>query len=778
VNGPNALKTQVIYQFGEFRVNSLDRTLRRNDVLVPLNRRAFDVLLYLVANPGRVVTKEELLKNVWSDAVVDENNLNQSISALRKALDERPSEHSTITTLPGRGYQFVQHVETISPELTATVLLQQRIVTTHTEEAVPGLLPPRRRSWFVPAMLAFVVLAGCAGYLAWRRLRPKPNSATVVVANFLNTTGDATFDRTLDRALQIDLSQSPYMDVMSEREVVSVLGYMGRPADSTLTADLARQICERSNREAVLSGSIAGLGSSYVLTLEATGCNSGKELAAAKAEASTKEGVLAAVDSLADRVRSKLGESAESRESYQVPLDKATTPSIEALKAYSMGDYLGSLGREESESLAFYQKAVDLDPKFAMAWGAMASDFYNLAEYDKASATYKKAFQLSGPISAKEKLTIEAHYYAEGQRDIEGGIRIYKVWSETYPNDWAPLVNLCNQYTQLGQYPPAIEYGKRALQMQPDRGITYSVLARAFTRANRFDEARAVGAQAIQRGKDSVGLHATLYNIAVIEDDHAAQGHEAAWAAAHHDGWYNWYFPYLVATADASMGKLQQAEGNFRSSVDTARGEQAVESADGLLMDQAQMEFDFGFPEAARATLQRISNQQTDVPDLAVLYARLGDTAPAQRFLATYGSLTSDTGMTGKALPLVRSALALQKGRPYEAVAALEPARPYELDSFAVLVQRGIIYLQAKDGVLAAAEYKKILANPGVDPGRWTYPLAHLGLARAYALSGDTTASRNEYAALFAAFKDADPGLPVLRDARAEFAKMAASPSR
>ena len=175
---------------------------------------------------------------------------------------------------------------------------------------------------------------------------------------------------------------------------------------------------------------------------------------------------------------------------------------------------------------------------------------------------------------------------------------------------------------------------------------------------------------------------------------------------------------------------------------------------------------------------QRISNQQTDEPDLAVLYARLGDTAPAQRFLSTYGSVTSDTGMTGKALPLVRSALALQKGRPYEAVAALEPARPYELDSFAVLVQRGIIYLQAKDGVLAAAEYKKILANPGVDPGRWTYPLAHLGLARAYALSGDTTASRNEYAALFAAFKDADPGLPVLRDARAEFAKMAASPSR
>ncbi len=783
MNGPNVLKTRAIYQFGAVQVDPLNRAVQRNGVAIALNRRAFDVLVYLVTHPGRLVTKDELLKNVWSDAVVDENNLNQSISVLRKALDEHPCEHSCITTLAGRGYQFILPVETVGlagaedAGQPVSVLVQQRTVTTRvvTEEEPLRLLSPAKRRAGVTVTLGVIALAGVAGYLAWRRFHPRPNSAKVVVASFLNTTGDPTFDRTLDRALEIDLSQSPYMDVMSEREVVSVLQYMGRPTDSLLTADLARQICERSNREAVLSGSIAGVGSSYLLTLEATGCATGKELAAAKAQASTKEGVLAAVDSLADRVRSKLGESAQSRETYQVPTAQATTPSLEALKAYSMGDYLVSQGRDESESLPFFQRAVELDPKFALAYGQIATDYYNQAEFDKASLYYTKAFQLSGPISAKEKLLTEAHYYSEGLNDIEGGIRTYKVWAETYPMDWAPVVNLCNQYTQIGQYAAAIEAGQKALKLQPNRGITYSVLARALTRANRFEEAKAVGALAVQRGKDSTGLHATLYDIAFLQKDQTALARETAWAAAHSDGWYKWFFPYSVASADAATGKLQQAEELFNRAEQIAREEKSTESADSVLIDLAQMEVDFGLPGPARMALQRVSDQGTDQPDLAVLYAKIGDTAPAERYIAKYAKLTSDTEIAGKALPRVRAALALERGKPYEAIAALEAARPYEFYGYLTLAQRAEAYLKAKDGMHAAAEYKKILANPGIDPGTVAYPLAHLGLARAYALSGDAIASRNEYAALFGAFKDADPGLPVLRDARAE---MAALPSR
>jgi DNA-binding winged helix-turn-helix (wHTH) protein len=287
------MKADEIFQFGEFRVDPQDRTLRRNDAQVGLNRRAFDVLLYLVRNPGRVITKDELLKHVWPDAFVDENNLTQSISVLRRALDERPGAHNYIATLPGRGYQFIVPVEviaqaaaltvtapTMEQPLGGSVLVQQRTVKTSivTEEVQQLELPAPRRSLAMPlvAVVAVVVLAGVAGYAAWRRYHPRPTSAKVVIANFQNTTGDATFDSTLDRALAIDLGQSPYMDVMGEREVVTTLQFMGQKSDAVLSPDLARQVCERSNRRAFLTGSIASVGHEYLLTLDATDCTTGR----------------------------------------------------------------------------------------------------------------------------------------------------------------------------------------------------------------------------------------------------------------------------------------------------------------------------------------------------------------------------------------------------------------------------------------------------------------------------------------------------------------------
>ena len=674
MNGPKPLKTEATFQFGDFRVDPLDRTLRRDDVPIALNRRAFDVLLYLVQNPGRVVTKDELLKNVWADAFVDENNLTQSISTLRRALEDRaaaprpdrPAETTYIRTLPGRGYQFIVPVHVIEPPAALVLdaptqpamLLQQRTITTRTvtEEHDHQRRPARSRLYL--AALLILAAAGVGAYAAWRHLHPAPTSATVVVANFLNTTGDATFDRTLDRALEIDLSQSPYMDVMSDREVIDSLQYMGLKSDAALTADVARQVCIRGNREAVLTGSIAGIGNRYLLTLEATGCNTGKQLAAAKAEASSKEAVLAAVDSLADRVRSKLGESAKSLESYQVPTAQATTASLDALKAYSMGDYLSAHDKDENESLIFFQKAAELDPQFAMAYGEIATQYYNLGEYDKATVYYARAFQLREHVNAREKLLLEAHYYGEGQNDIENGIKTYKVWAATYPNDWAPAVNLCNEYNGLGQYDLAIEAGRHALQQQPDRGVVYSVLARALMHANRFDEAKAVGAQAVKRGKDSAGLHGSLFNIASYQQDAAALNREFQWAAAHTEGWYGWYFNYSQASADAALGKYQQAAPLYLAAYRTAQNEQASQSADGVLTDQAQVELNFGLTAAARATLARVADRDSDVPDLAILSAELGDPTLAQHFLARFGKQTVGTEMVYSSLPRVRAALA------------------------------------------------------------------------------------------------------------------------
>jgi DNA-binding winged helix-turn-helix (wHTH) protein/tetratricopeptide (TPR) repeat protein len=780
------MKTREVFEFGEFRIDPLDRTLRRQESPVALQRRAFDVLLYLVRNPGRVVTKDELLKNVWPDAFVDENSLSQSISVLRKALDDHPGGSTYITTLPGRGYQFIAPVKVIGqgkveeredhsttvPVATGLFLHQRTITST---SVITQENPDRTTGRWARAavvLVTVILLASAVGYVLGRRLHSNGASVSTVAATFLNSTGDATFNRTLDRALEIDLSQSPYMDVMSEGEVVSTLHYMGRSGDTPLSAELARQICMRSNREVELTGAISSLGRKYLLTLEATNCTSGKEVAAAKAVASSKEDVLAALDSVADHVRRKLGESSKSMQRYQVPIVQATTPSLEALQAYSMGDYLASQGKDENESLPLFQKAVELDPQFAMAYGQIANDYYNLSEFDQASLYYAKAFQLSGHVSEKEKLILQAHYYAEGEHDLENGIKTYTLWADTYPFDWPPLVNLCNQYTQLGNYAPAIDAGQRALKLQPDRGITYSVLARALMRANRFSDAKGVAALAEKRGKGSVGLHETLFEIAVHEQDGLALSRETHWAAAHDTGWYGWFFPYSQAEARAMTGNFRQAESLFRTAYETAQEQRASESADDLLMDEARMEFDFGLPMLAKSTLRRVENQSPDVPDLSVLYAQLGDTTAAQRYLAAYSSRTGDTQMMHIYLPKVRAALAMKQGRPLEAITALEAARSYELVDFSILTQRAAAYLQAKDPESAAKEYQTILAHPGLDPDGYLYAMAHLGLARSFALSGRADESRAEYKAFLNAWKDADPDLPILKEAKAEPARL------
>jgi len=785
------MKIEQVFLFGEFRVDPLDRTLRRNDCPVVLNRRAFDVLLYLVQNPGRVVTKEELLKSIWPDAFVDENNLTQSMSVLRRALEEHPGQNNYIATLPGRGYQFIAAVEIVpgSPGalqqqgivqqgpaadhlLGGSLLVQQRTVTTSvvTEETEQHALPAPRRPFAAPlVLLALVAVAGAGGYAIWRLFHPRATSARVVIADFQNTTGDATFDRTLARALEIDLGQSPYMDVMTEREVVSALQFMGQKADTPLTPDLARQVCERSNRGAVLSGSIASVGHEYLLTLVATDCSTGDKLAGAKAEAKDKEHVLNALDSIADRVRSKLGESTKSVESFQVPIETATTSSLEALKAYSLGSSMEAQGGDEFSVIPLYQRAVDLDPHFAMAWSALATDYYNLSEYKVASEDYKKAFDLSDQVSAKENLIIHARYYAEGQQDLEQGIKVYRQWAATYPNDWVPWASLSNEYTRLGEYPAAIDAGQRALQIEPNRSIIYSVLARAYKRAGRFAEAKTVAAEALRRGKGSSTLHGLLFVIAWQERDSQAVDREVKWGED-----AGWYPLYLEGLAAASEGRYAQAAGLFQKATTLADEDHLEENSLGMASDEAAIELAFGLPDAARATLRQTAKTDEDRADIVMLQAELGDQAPAEAFLAAHGKAAQPgTLVTYLKIPLLRARLAMLHGKPLDAIAALEPARPYEMASYDVWSARGEAYLQAHQPDLAAAQYKLLLNNPGVSFGP-LFPLAHLGLARSYAMSGKTPESRAEYQTFFTAWKDADPDLPILKTAKAELAKLPA----
>jgi DNA-binding winged helix-turn-helix (wHTH) protein/Flp pilus assembly protein TadD len=750
------------FQFGKFRVDAGSRALTRDDTPIALNRRSFDVLLYLVQNPGRAVTKEELLQSVWPDAHVDENNLTQSISALRKALEEKPGAHGYIATLPGRGYQFIAPVSRLGEldetrESSAAVILpggsfvlQQRTMTTTvvTEERRQRLYA----GWLTGGIAAVALLA-CAGGYAWK-LRAVPLQLhKVVVADFGNTTGDPAFDRALRRALEIDLEQSPYLDVMSEPEGVHTLELMGRGSDDAFTAAVAREVCVRTNRQVVLTGNIATVGKEYLLTLEATDCHSAAKLAGAKAQAKTKEDILPALDNVAERVRSKLGESATSMAGFEVPIQEATTPSLEALKAYSMGQHMEALGKEATDILPFYQRAVALDPQFAMAWGALAANYYNASEISLSTQAYRKAFALSSHLDAREKLTIEAHYYNGGSGDTQRAIQTFQLWAATYPQDWVPWQNLCNDYNGLGLRQEAIAAGEQALKLEQNRGNIYNVLIRAYLDAGRYKDAQRLGEEAVRRGMDSDMIHAFLLVVALNAHDRDALERETKYGEAHG----GWYFVYVRAKAEAAVGKIRQANASFESSREMAVRENLGETADSILIDQAQVQYDLGMPSAARATMARIGKDYPDDPDLALLHAELGDARYAERFIQANQANTADTWLNAMSLPKLRAMLALRQGKPMVAIAALEPARLYGKNDYSVLTERATAYMQAGKPDLAAQEYKAILASaPGTDDNSPLYNLAHQGLARAYAAQGKMLESREEYARFSQLWVDAD----------------------
>ena len=789
-----------IYRFGEFEVDPASRRFSRNGALIPLYPKAFEILVYLVANPGRVVTKEEIFKSAWPESFVEEGNLARQISSLRRALGDRAD---CIVTVPGKGYQFAARVvgATISgaaanltaklapdladDSLAGNVLVQRvrertQVVIEESFAApavalVPARVPPFGRIPLRVAAGSALGLIGLAAAVAflWVRFSRPTELRKVLVADFTNTTGDTTFDRTLKRALEIDLEQSPFIDVMSDSEAVSTLRLMGRKDDSPITPEIAKELCERSNRQVMLAGNIAQLGGEYLLTLEATDCASGKSLTGAKAEAASREKVLGALDAVVDRVRSGLGESSKSLKSYDVPIQTATTSSLEALESYSMGVAMQLEGKNETESLPFFQRAVELDPQFAMAYGAIGNDYYNLSETNLASQYFKKAFDLSGPVSAKEKLTLRAHYYAEGRNDLVQGIEAYRQWAAIYPNEWVPWTDMANEYMALGQYAPAIAAGERGLELNPDEGVDYSVLVRAYRRANRYAEAKSIGIKAVQRNKDSANLHGSLYQIAVAEHDADARARESKWAADHSEGWYGFFFADLQAEEYASQGKYREAESAFRHAWETAERDNLPEIADDVLLDQAFVEFTLGQTAAARATLSRVRKLDADAPDFPVLQAELGNGASAEAFLAAHGAETQPgTLMNFIYLPRVSAALAMQRGKALDAVTALEPASPYELADYNVPTEKAAASMLARRPDVAIAEFQKILSNPGVDPVSILYPLAHLGLARAFFSQGNKAGSKSEYEKFFALWKDADNDVPVLQQARRDYAQL------
>ena len=638
------------------------------------------------------------------------------------------------------------------------------------ESVAPNRAGPRR-GWLVGA--AIVLLIALAGLLFhFRRAPALTERDSIVVADFVNTTGEPVFDGTLKEALTVQLEQSPYLNVLPESRVREALRFMGRSPDERVSADVAREIFLREGAKAMLTGSISSLGSHYVIDLRAVNAQTGDSLAREQSEADSKERVLKALDESASSLRRKLGESLGSVQKFAMPLEQATTSSLEALQAFTQGQ-AEHQKIDDEKAIPYLKRAIELDPNFAMAYATLGVAYVNRDDRLQASEYLKKAFDLKERASEREKLYISAHYYETVTGQLDRAIEVYESWKETYPRDTTPRDNIALRYSASGQYEKALANASEALRLNPKDGFAYQHVETAYQKLDRYEEAKAIAEQAAAQNADSFGIHEVLYEIAFIRGDSAGMQREIAWADGAHQG-FLMVFPQGMA--DYGMGRAQMA----RQTLTRAIGLADQQGLKGVTADvraaMCGLEASLGNIQEARKGITEAlisSKDRNTRTAVAVALAMVGDTNRAQKVVDELArDFPLDTLLNNASIPAVRAVVELEGKNPARALSLLESVRPYEMSDNGTWYVRGEAYLQERDAAKAAAEFQKILDHRGINGLSPTYALARLGLARALALQGQTAQSRTTYQDFFAFWKDADPDLPVLKQAKEEYEKL------
>ncbi len=636
---------------------------------------------------------------------------------------------------------------------------------------LPGSTGPAKGSrilsgWKWAAVAAVLVAAiAAASFYYFGRARAFTEKDVILLTDFVNTTGDAIFDGTLRQALAVGLEQSPYLNIFPEARVRETLRYMGRPQDERVNRITGREICLREGIKALLTGSIASFGSQYVITLEAVNAASGEVIASEQAKANRKEQILAALDGASQKLRARLGESLSSIQQFDMPVEQATTPSLEALKAFSLG-YARHQGLEDAEAIPLFKRAVELDPGFAMAYASLGTAYLNVGEIETAAGHYTKAFQLREQVSEPEKFYISAHYYDTAVGDLNKAIEIYELWKQTYPRESVPYDNVALQYQMLGQYDKALENARAAQQLNPKDLFASQNLVEACVALNRFDDARRVIEQVRGLGLDSRGFHIQLAAIGYLQGSEEEARHASEWFRGKPG---EEMFLSFQASAAASKGQLKTAR------ILNARALELATSK-GLGEFQAHQAASAAFVEAEIGDLaharQHAREAQTGrgkaaQADAAVSLAVTGDSA---RALAIADELAKtypqDTQLNYVELPLIRAQVEFNRDNPVKAIELLRTTLPYEVGSMAGYRSnylRGKAFLRSHRPRDATAEFRKIVDRPGIKPESPLWPLAHLQLARAYEAAGDAEAGRTAREKFLTLWKDADPDIPILK---------------
>jgi DNA-binding winged helix-turn-helix (wHTH) protein/tetratricopeptide (TPR) repeat protein len=780
-----------LLEFGPFRMDLEERVLMREQETITLSPKAFETLLVLVQHSERVVLKDDLMKTLWPDTFVEESNLSQHIFQLRKALGDKAHDPEYIVTVPGRGYRFAQKVEErIDPD--GDLIVHSRSVHSVTVEetessaAVASFARLRERPWNwilgTTAVVALLALVVAGIFIYTRKSHTLTEKDTIVLADFANTTGDAVFDGTLRQGLAVQLAQSPFLNIVSDERLSQTLRFMGQPPDARLTPSIAREVCQRAGSRAYLSGSIAILGTQYVLGLKTVNCRTGDTLAEEQVRASGKEQVLSAMDKAVAKLRGKLGESLSTVQKFDTPVEQATTPSLEALQAYSLGRETMTGKSDFAAAAPLFLRAVSLDPNFAMAYSSLSNAYWSLGETNLGAENARRAHELRERVSDREKFYIEGNYYwATG--DLEKARQAYELWAQIYPRDAVPPGYLSSIYTQIGEHDKALAESQEALRRDPTSGLSYANLAFSYLNLNRLDKARAIAEEAQAKKLDSQYLRFSLYQLAFLQNDAAGMAQQAAWAA----GKPGVEDVLLASEADAAayFGRLAEAREFSRRAVASAERAEEKETAAGYEAQAALREALFGNASEARqrvaATLGHPSGRDV-LYGAALVLAFEGDAGRAQALSDDLSKrFPEDTLVKLKYLPTIHAQLALNRGDSSKAINTLQVAAPYELGlpgggafspTLYPVYVRGKAYLAAHRGSEAAAEFQKILDHRSIVQNEPIGALAHLQIARAYMLQGDTAKARAAYRDFLTLWKDADPQIPILKQAKAEYAKL------
>ena len=835
--------THRLLRFGVYELNLDTEELRKEGMALKLGPQPFKVLAILAGRAGQIVTREEIHQVLWGeDTYVDfEHGLNQCIKQIRTALNDNSTRPLYIETLPRKGYRFLAPVTSkaiavvpkvtpstsgIQPKVTlpmpngvATVAAtaaatpeataQTAITTPEATIAAPTVLdvsakeeaavaekpapepskPHTRRRLVAFVTLAALVVIGVIFYWHSQSASALMEKDTVVLADFANSTSEPVFDDTLKQALRIQLEQSPFLNLVADQKVNSTLKLMGRSGVERLTPEITRDICQRVGSKAMLTGSIAQLGTQYVIGVQGVNCSTGEVLAEALEQAKSKEDVLKAVDRAALSVRRKLGESLKTVQNFATPVEEATTPSLDALKAYSLGaKTLREKGWEADRP--YFERAVQLDPNFALAYMQLAVSYLNSGEPEKAKPYLAKANELREHASERERLIISGLYYHVVTCELDKAAQYYQQLADYYPRDYAAYGDASLLYSALGRYDKAIEMARHAQMLSPERVGLYDNLITFLVASQEFEEARSLINVAEQRRLDSYQTHVAQYALGFFASNSSIMEEQQRWFASNNS--LENFGLSMAADTEAYAGRLNKSRELSEKAVESALRSDATEAAATWYTHRAMREAAFANYKAAQGAAAaglKLAPQSKAVRIEAALAHAMARNSEAAELIARdlNADYPADVQLQSLYLPAIQAQRALNRNDPAEAVSQLQRALPpieYALDNNCLFTAyiRGQAYLALGQGAAASAEFKKIRDHSGLVWNCWTGALAPLGSARANALQASAsqgaeadaarTRALADYKEFLKLWQNADPDIPIYKQAQAEYAKL------